>query len=70
MKKRFEKIGYVQEFNEYYKLDISPVHVHKSKNEHKQAVSVLSNALAVVVEEQSRYHTKPGKKENEREKER
>ncbi|WNY25643.1 hypothetical protein MsAc7_11950 [Methanolapillus millepedarum] len=53
MKKRFEKHGYVREFNEYYELNISPIHVHKSKEEHKQAIFVLSSALAVVAEEQS-----------------
>ncbi|WP_435197221.1 UPF0058 family protein [Natronomonas sp. EA1] len=36
-------------FEPYGQLDVSPDDVHKSKSEHKHAVFVLGNALAVVM---------------------
>ncbi|GAD53709.1 hypotheical conserved protein [Halarchaeum acidiphilum MH1-52-1] len=38
-------------FEPYEELDIDPSHVHKSKSEHKHAVFVLGNALAVAMSE-------------------
>ncbi|MFB6360017.1 MAG: UPF0058 family protein [Halobacteriales archaeon] len=36
-------------FQEYEELDVGPSHVHKSKSEHKHAVFVLGNALAMAM---------------------
>lgn len=38
-------------FDEYEQLDVDPSHVHKSKSEHKHAVFVLGNKLAVAMSE-------------------
>ncbi|MDV0447802.1 hypothetical protein MsAg5_17170 [Methanosarcinaceae archaeon Ag5] len=57
LKKLYERYGYVPEFNEYYELEISPLHVHRSKEDHKQAIFALSNALSIVAEEQNEAYT-------------
>ena len=38
-------------FDAYHGLDVDPDDVHKSKSEHKHAVFVLGNALAVAMTE-------------------
>jgi hypothetical protein len=38
-------------FDQYEELDVTPNDVHKSKSEHKHAVFVLGNALAVAMSE-------------------
>jgi len=53
MKNNYEKKGYKSEFQPYYELSISPGHVHKSKDEHKKAIFVLSSVLSSVVAEES-----------------
>ena len=53
MKNNYEKKGYQNEFKSYYDLSISPGHVHKSKDEHKRAIFVLSSTLSAVVAEES-----------------
>ena len=53
MKNIYEKKGYKTEFSQYYDLSISPGHVHKSKDEHKKAIFVLSSALSSVVAEEN-----------------
>ena len=53
MKNIYEKKGYKTKFSQYYDLSISPGHVHKSKDEHKKAIFVLSSALSSVVAEEN-----------------
>jgi len=45
MKKFFEDQG-LGNFEQYKSLQISPVHVHRSKAEHKQAIFVLGQEMA------------------------
>lgn len=49
MKSRLEEKGFIHEFSEYDSLAISPIHVHRSKAEHKLAIFVLGNSLAVAM---------------------
>ena len=56
MKNTFEKKGYKEEFKRYYELSISPGHVHKSKDEHKRAIFVLSSVLSAVVAEENEVY--------------
>ncbi|MDD2439449.1 MAG: UPF0058 family protein [Methanosarcinaceae archaeon] len=46
MKRYFEKHGVVDEFDEYKALSISPVHIHRSKADHKRAIFILGGELA------------------------
>jgi|AutmiccommuBRH23_1029490.scaffolds.fasta_scaffold57904_2 hypothetical protein len=46
IKKHFEYMGIDYEFSQYDSLAISPLHVHRSKAEHKYAIFVLGNDLA------------------------
>ena len=39
-------VAYGEAFEEYEKLGISPVHVHRSKGEHKRAIFLLGKELA------------------------
>ncbi|MBU4075777.1 MAG: UPF0058 family protein [Euryarchaeota archaeon] len=48
MKKFFEVNG-VGEFIQYQNLQISPIHVHRSKAEHKHAIFVLGKEIATVM---------------------
>ena len=53
MKNNYEKRGYRKEFEAYYNLRISPVHVHKSKDDHEKAIFVLSATLSMIVAEEN-----------------
>lgn len=58
MKKNYEKMGYHKEFEDYNDLYISPMHVHKSKDEHEKAIFLLSSGLSrIVAEENAIYQT-------------
>ena len=46
MKKYCEENGLHCDFTKYKELRISPIHVHRSKDEHKQAIFVLGSELA------------------------
>jgi hypothetical protein len=46
LKKYCEENGSDCDFTEYNELDISPSQVHRSKEEHKQAIFVLGAELA------------------------
>ena len=48
MKRFFEDSG-KGEFSQYHSLDISPIHVHRSKAEHKHAIFVLGREIATVM---------------------
>lgn len=48
MKKFFEENGQ-GEFSHYQSLQISPIHVHRSKAEHKHAIFVLGKEIASVM---------------------
>jgi hypothetical protein len=48
MKRFFEENGH-GEFSQYQSLKISPVHVHRSKAEHKHAIFVLGKEIASVM---------------------
>ena len=49
IKKHFECDESCCDFNEYHSLSISPVHIHRSKAEHKHAIFVLGNELASII---------------------
>jgi hypothetical protein len=49
MKKYFEENGSNNNFNIYNNLGISPVHVHRSKAEHKHAIFVLGGEIANMI---------------------
>ena len=46
LKKFCEQNGLDCDFSKYQELDISPFQIHRSKDEHKQAVFVLGTELA------------------------
>lgn len=46
LKKYCEESGIGCDFEKYNELDISPFQVHRSKEEHKQAIFVLGTELA------------------------
>jgi hypothetical protein len=46
LKKFCEQHGLDCDFSKYQELDISPFQVHRSKDEHKQAIFVLGTELA------------------------
>ena len=48
MKKFFEDKG-KGEFSQYQSLQISPIHVHRSKAEHKHAIFVLGREIANIM---------------------
>ncbi|SFM73205.1 UPF0058 family protein [Methanolobus profundi] len=45
IRKHFEHMG-LSPYGEYDSLSISPLHVHRSKAEHKHAIFVLGNDIA------------------------
>ncbi len=49
IRKHFEHMGMNKSFNEYDSLSISPLHVHRSKAEHKHAIFVLGNDIAAAL---------------------
>ncbi len=48
MKRFFEDNG-KGEFSQYQALQISPIHVHRSKAEHKHAIFVLGQEIASIM---------------------
>ena len=46
IRRHFEHLGMDTSFTEYDSLSISPLHVHRSKAEHKHAIFVLGNDIA------------------------
>ena len=46
VKNYFEEQGVSSDFVKYQDLEISPFQVHRSKDEHKQAIFVLGRELA------------------------
>ncbi len=48
MKKFFEQSG-KGEFTQYNSLQISPIHVHRSKAEHKHAIFILGKEIATIM---------------------
>jgi hypothetical protein len=48
MKKFFEESENV-EFSQYQSLQISPIHVHRSKAEHKHAIFILGQEMASIM---------------------
>ena len=46
LKKYCEEQSLDCDFSRYYEMKISPIQVHRSKEEHKQAVLVLATELA------------------------
>lgn len=46
IRKHFEHMGVSLSYGDYDSLSISPLHVHRSKAEHKHAIFVLGNDIA------------------------
>ncbi|MDY0266647.1 MAG: UPF0058 family protein [Methanimicrococcus sp.] len=58
MKRNYEMMGYQKEFDAYDNMYITPLHIHKSKDEHEKAIFSLSSALSLIVaEENAIYQT-------------
>jgi len=55
VKTLLEELGVARDFREYEALNIKPVHVHRSKSEHKKAIFTLGNEIAKVLSQ--RYET-------------
>ncbi|MEM2934365.1 MAG: UPF0058 family protein [Methanocellales archaeon] len=53
IKRYFEQNGMGGDFSEYNALHISPLHIHRSKAEHKHAIFVLGTKLASLISEES-----------------
>jgi hypothetical protein len=51
IKRHLETQDIDHDFSEYQSLAISPVHIHRSKAEHKHAIFVLGNHLASIMSE-------------------
>jgi hypothetical protein len=51
IKKYLESQGIEHDYSDYDVLAISPVHIHRSKAEHKHAIFVLGNHLASIIAE-------------------
>ncbi|MCD4703800.1 MAG: UPF0058 family protein [Methanosarcinaceae archaeon] len=49
IKTYMEAQGMDNDFKEYQSLAISPMHIHRSKTEHKHAIFVLGNDLASIM---------------------
>ncbi len=49
IKKHVEGLDEEYSFQDYNSLSISPLHIHRSKAEHKHAIFVLGNDLASVL---------------------
>ncbi len=37
------------DFSEYYDLEISPLHIHRNKNDHKNAVFILGKEISSII---------------------
>jgi len=46
IKDQIEKMDKDNNFSEYYRLNVTPEHVHKSKMEHKHAIFILGEEIA------------------------
>lgn len=46
IRKHFEQMGVDGSFGDYDSLSISPLHIHRSKAEHKHAIFVLGTDIA------------------------
>lgn len=55
VKRFFENTGYCDNFQGYRSLHISPVHIHRSKADHKKAIFVLGNELVSVISNDELY---------------
>ena len=51
IKRYLEDQGVEHDFEDYNSLSISPVHIHRSKAEHKHAIFILGNHLASIISE-------------------
>lgn len=51
IKRHLESQSSEFDFSEYRSLAISPVHIHRSKADHKHAIFVLGNHLASIISE-------------------
>ncbi|NPE30626.1 UPF0058 family protein [Methanococcoides sp. SA1] len=49
IKRHLESQSSDYDFSEYRSLSISPVHIHRSKADHKHAIFVLGNHLASII---------------------
>jgi len=49
VKTLLEDLGIAGDFREYESLNIKPVHVHRSKSDHKKAIFILGNEIARVL---------------------
>ena len=54
----FEENDMHGDFTSYDNMHISPVHVHRSKNDHKQAIFLLSEGLAEMVADNTNIHAR------------
>lgn len=61
-KKYCEKNGVNYDFSKYETLEISPFQVHRSKEEHKQAIFVLMTELASLAARDNLTETKKRQK--------
>lgn len=59
LRRHLESRGWVESeaFDEYDRLDISPLQVHRPKDEHIEALLVLATALADELAARSKYAT-------------
>jgi len=54
IKKLFENAGIANgHFRAYDELGVQPVHIHKSKTEHKRAISLLCKGISEIFRERS-----------------
>lgn len=52
MKEVFEEAGFTNEyFHSYEELNLRPVEIHKSKEEHREAIITLCNGITHIFEE-------------------
>ncbi|MEA2074386.1 MAG: UPF0058 family protein [Euryarchaeota archaeon] len=66
-KKYCEENGLKGDFSKYNELGISPFQVHRSKEEHKQAIFVLMTELASLAVRDNRTETKKDQKARKQE---
>ena len=52
----FEEMGIQADFDRYDEMNISPVHIHRSKSEHKRAIFLLGEALAEAITSRSNLY--------------
>jgi hypothetical protein len=66
-KKYCEESGLKGDFSKYNELGISPFQVHRSKDEHKQAIFVLMTEFASMAARDNHTETKKDRKVREQE---